>query len=257
MSNVFETLFWYLNATLAAVAGVRALASKLAPVYPALLVFLLFLPARSALLMFHRSSESTYAWVYVLTTPAVCLLQVWTGLEVYRHVFEAYSGLAVLGRRSLLLTAAVGGMLAFGYAYAGSRVAGEPFPTLRFVLLFDSVVAFIVLFFLITLIGFMLWFPVPLKRNVVGYAFGLSAILATICTAVAVRVFAGAGATEIAGTVIMAVSALTFGWWAATLSKAGETVMPQGTLPRSPGDQERLLEQLKSLNAMARSVKNS
>jgi hypothetical protein len=33
--------------------------------------------------------------------------------------------------------------------------------------------------------------------------------------------------------------------------------MPEGTLRRSPGDQERLLDQLKSLNALAQSVKNS
>ena len=257
MMNVLETLFWNLNAILAAAAGARALVSKLAPVYPALVSFLLFQPARSALLMYCRPNDSVYAWAYVLTTPVLSLLQVWTGLEVYRHVFEAYSGLAVLGRRSLLLTASVGGILAFGYAYAGSRVAGEPFPMLRFVLLFDSVVAFIVLFFLVTLIGFMLWFPVPLKRNVVSYAFGLSAVLATVCTGVAMRVFAGAGASEIAGTVIMAVSALTFGCWAATFGTAGEKVMPEGTLRRSPGDQQRLLDQLKSLNALAQSVKNS
>ncbi len=256
MISVLETLFWYLNAILAAVAGVRALASRLAPVYPALVSFLLFQPARSALLMYCRSNDSAYAWVYVLTTPVLCLLQVWAGLEVYRHVFEAYSGLAVLGRRSLLLTALVGGILAFVYAYAGSRVGGELFPMLRFVLLFESVVAFIVLFFLVTLIGFMLWFPVPLKRNVVGYVFGLCAVLATICAGVAMRVFAGAGAAVIAATVIMAVSALTFGCWAATFGASGEKVMPEGTLRRSPGDQERLLDQLKSLNAMAQSVKN-
>ena len=252
-----ETLFWYLNAVLAAVAAVKVLASRLAPVYPALMAYLLFLPARSALLMFYQTNHPIYAWVYVLTTPIICVLLVWAGLEVYRQVFEAYSGLAMLGRRSLLLTAAAGGMLAFIYAYAGSRVVGEPFPILRFVLLFEASAAFIVLFFLITLIGFMLWFPVPLRKNVVGYAFGLCTVLATICMGVAMRVFAGAESREIASTVIMAASALTYGCWSVTLGSAGETVMPQGTLPRSPGDQERLLNQLKSLNAMAQSVKNS
>jgi len=255
--KVIETLLWYLSAALCCAAAVRLGAAGLAGRYPALTLLLLLHAARSFLLIYYQSNYSTYAWVYVFTTPLMHAMHVWAGLEIYRHVFEAYSGLSVLGRRSLALAAAAGTILAFGYVHAGSRVAGEPFPVLRFVLLFEASIACVVLFFLVTLIGFMLWFPVPLRRNVMGYAAGLCVSLAMVCAGVAMRVFAGHETRSLASTVIVAASAVVYGYWAVTFGQAGERTLSEGALPRSPDDQARLLNQLKALNAMVQSARNS
>ncbi len=248
---------WYLNAVLAAAAAVRLLGAKLGAIYPALAAYLLFMPARSALLMYFQSGHSNYAWTYVVTTPVVYGLTAWAGLEIYRLAFEAYNGIAVLGRRTLGLTVAAGALFAYLYFRAGSKVTGEPFPILRFVLLFEAWVAVVVLCFLVALIGFVLWFPVPLKRNVVAYSFGLCTLMSTTCAGIAMRVFGGAAVVDAAGTVIMAASAAVFGCWVAYLGTAGERVLPRGAVPRSTEDQARLLGQLNAINAMVQSVKNS
>lgn len=254
---MIETLLWYLSVMLGAAAAARLASAGLVRLYPALTSLLIFQALRSMLLIYYHGDDVTYSWLYVCSTPLLYALNVWAGLEVYKQVFEAYSGLAVLGRRSLALAAGLGAAFAFVYVYAGSGVAGEPFPILRFVLLFEASIAFIVLFFLVTLICFMLWFPVPLKRNVVGYAVGLCVALAMICTGVALRVFAGAETRALASSVILAAAAVVSGYWAATLGRAGERTLLQGAVPRSQVDQARLLNQLKSLNTMVQSARNS
>lgn len=255
--HLAETVLWHLNAALAAMAAIRVLAAGLWRQYPVLTAYLLVMPARSLLLMYLQTDPTSYAWAYILTTPVVYGLTAWVGLELYKHVLETYNRLSALGRRSMGLMVAAGALLAYVYVYAGVRVAGEPFPALRFVLLFEAWAAFTVLFFLIVLICFILWFPVPLKRNVVAYAFGLCLLLATTCAGIAVRVFGGADAVALGSTSIMAMSAAVFGTWTAILGREGEKALARGTVPRAPADQERLLGQLRSLNNLVQTARDN
>lgn len=253
---MLETLVWHLSTAVSALVAIKLIAVGLAKTYPALTSFLLFVPLRSIALMTLQSDDHLYGWVYVLTMPIVSIQAVWMGLEVYRLVLEAYSGLSVLGRRSLAATSAVGGAIAFLTVQMGLRVPNEPFPALRLAFLLDTWVSGVVLFFLLTLAGFMLWFPVPLRRNVVLYAFGLCAKLTATCTGYAVRVFAGPDYRAMGGTVMMASEVLIFTMWLFWFTRTGEKTMPEGTIRRPAEDRARLLEQLNSLNAMVRSGKN-
>jgi hypothetical protein len=253
---LLETLVWNLSTVLSALVAVKLIAAGLASTYPALTASLLFVPLRSVALMALHSDDNLYAWAFVLTLPVLSAFAVWTGLEVYKLVLEAYSGLSVLGRRSLAATATVGGAIAFLTVQMGLRVPNEPYPALRLVFLLDTWVSGVVLFFLLTLAGFLLWFPVPLRRNVVIYAFGLCAKLTAACAGYGVRVFAGADYRAMGGTVMMAANVAIFLAWLVWLTRSGESTLPEGTIRRSPQDRERLLEQLNSLNAMVRSAKN-
>jgi hypothetical protein len=253
---VLESLVWYLNTAAALLVAIKFLAAGLGRSYPVLAVYLVSLPARSLLLMALQANQYLYGWVYIITSPMLSLLTAWAGLEIYRLVLEAYSGLSVLGRRSLAATAAVGGAIAFLTVQMGLQVPNEPYPTLRLFFLLDSWVSGVVLFFLVTLTGFVLWFPVPLRRNVAVYSFGLCAKLAAACTGYAVRVFAGAEYRALGGSVAMAADALICMVWLFAFTRSGEKTLPEGTIRRPPEERARLMEQLNSLNAMVRSVKN-
>jgi hypothetical protein len=252
---VLETLVWYLNTAVASLVAIKFLATRLGSAYPVLAVYLVALPARSLLLMGLRGNDYLYGWVYIITSPILSVLTAWAGLEIYRLVLEAYSGLSALGRRSFLATVAAGGAIAFLTVQLGLRVPKEPYPTLRLFLLLDSWISGVVLFFLLTLTVFVLWFPVPLRRNVVLYSFGLCAKLAAAGTGYAMRVFAGAEYRESGSMLIMAADTLVCTVWLFAFSRSGEKTLPEGTIRRSPEQRARLLGQLNSLNAMARSVK--
>ncbi|MBE0659456.1 MAG: hypothetical protein IH602_17310 [Bryobacteraceae bacterium] len=254
-TDVLETLIWYLNTAAAVLVAIKFLAAGLGRFYPVLAVFLVSLPARSLLLMGLQANQYLYSWVYIITSPMLSLLTVWAGLEIYRLVLEAYSGLSALGRRSFVATVAAGGAIAFLTVQLGLQVPNEPYPTLRLFLLLDSWISGVVLFFLITLTVFVLWFPVPLRRNVAVYSFGLCAKLAAACTGIAVRVFAGSDYGTMGGVLIMAADTLVCTVWLFAFTRSGERTLSEGTIRRSPEQRARLLSQLNSLNAMARSVK--
>ena len=110
---MIENVFWYLNAALAAAAALKIMGSRLSPQYPALAAYLCFLPLRSALLMYFGSDPNLYAWGYILSTPVLGVLKAYVGLELYKCVFEAYSGIAIIGRRSLLAAVAVGTVISY------------------------------------------------------------------------------------------------------------------------------------------------
>jgi hypothetical protein len=250
-----ESLVWNLNTAAASLVAIKFLATGLGRSYPALAVYLVILPARSLLLMGLHANQYLYSWVYVITLPILSLLAAWAGLEIYRLVLEAYSGLSALGRRSFAATVAAGGAFAFLTVQMGLRVPNEPYPALRLFLLLDSWISGVVLFFLLTLTIFVLWFPVPLRRNVAVYSFGLCAKLAAACTGIAVRVFAGPEYGTLGGVLNMAADTSICTVWLFAFTRSGEKTLPEGTIRRSPEERARLLTQLNSLNAMARSVK--
>ncbi|MBA3973278.1 MAG: hypothetical protein C0504_03545 [Candidatus Solibacter sp.] len=250
-----ESLIWNLNTAAASLVAIRFLATGLGRSYPVLAVLLVSLPARSLLLMGLRGNDYLYSWVYIITLPILSLLTAWAGLEIYKLVLEAYSGLSALGRRSFASTVAAGGTIAFLTVQMGLRVPNEPYPTLRLFLLLDSWISGVVLFFLLTLTVFVLWFPVPLRRNVAVYSFGLCAKLAATCAGFAVRVFAGSEYTTMGGLVMMAADTLICTVWLFAFTRSGEKTLPEGTIRRTPKERARLLEQLNLLNAMVRSVK--
>lgn len=255
--DVFETLIWQINTAAASLLAIKFTASGLGKPYPALAVYLVSHPLRSLVLMGLQGNDSLYGWVYVSTLPVLSLLTAGAGMEIYKRVLEAYSGLSVLGRRSLAITLAAGGLISLLSVQLGLKVPGEPYPALRLVFLLDSWFSGVVLFFLLTLTVFVLWFPVPLRRNVALYSFGLCAKLAATGTGYAMRVFAGSEYREMSGLLMMAADTLICMIWLFAFSRSGERTLAEGTVRRSPEERARLLGQLNSLNAMARSLKNS
>jgi hypothetical protein len=59
------------------------------------------------------------------------------------------------------------------------------------------------------------------------------------------------------GLLMMAADTLICMIWLFAFSRSGERTLAEGTVRRSPEERARLLGQLNSLNAMARSLKNS
>lgn len=252
---MLEALVWYLSLATSSLVAIKMIATRLVWSYPVLTSYLAFVPIRSLVLMSLYSNDYLYSWAYVITLPLLAILKAWTGLEIYRLVLEAYSGLSVLGRRSLATAVAACGLIAFLTVQMGLRVPNEPYPVLRMFILLDTWVSSMVLFFLMALTGFVLWFPVPLRRNVVLYSFGLCAELTLTSAGYAVRVFAGPEYRAMGSSLIMAADVLIFTVWLFWFTRPGEKMLPEGTIRRSPEDRARLLGQLNSLNAMVRSAK--
>jgi hypothetical protein len=247
---VVQQLFWHADLAMAAALLLRLVMIGVVRKYRALSALLGFSVARTLLLMSLPLHTSAYGYTYLLLTPGLWLLLAWAALEVYRHVFESYQRLSILGR-GFLVAAFAASLAVAGVILALQWTPGrDPFPSLRALLLSEQASALTLFFFLLILVLFLLWYPVPLRRNLFWYAFGLSLYVFHYAAAVALRMFAGHEWTDAASTVNLAMSALSRLGWCMLLSQKGEKEVRRGAIPRGSEAEQRLLGQLRALNSM-------
>ncbi|MGC4049060.1 MAG: hypothetical protein QM757_06045 [Paludibaculum sp.] len=121
----------------------------------------------------------TYALTYFLTQPVLLLLQLWVVLEIYwPRCSRAIRASRFSGRGFLMGTFAVGILASLWLHLTEFNVHGGPQIIVRVYLTGESTFYTILLVFLLTLGVFLLWFPVPLKKNMVHYLLVFSVFFA-------------------------------------------------------------------------------
>lgn len=173
-----EVIFWYASLLLKIILLWRLFSLGLAARYKALVFFLVLATARTLVLLPLNVNTPTYALTYFLTQPVLLGLQVWVVLEIYSQVFESYQGISFLGRGFVVGTFAVGILASLWLHLTEFNVHGGPQVFVRVYLTGESTFYTILLVFLLTLGVFLLWFPVPLKKNMVHYLLVFSVFFA-------------------------------------------------------------------------------
>lgn len=227
--------------------------------YKMLASYLCFSALRSTVLILVPPRTEAYGWVYIGSTPILWLLSFFVALEIYSWVLDGYRGLSVFTRRTLisvLLISAIGSIL-FVAAGTGFNWKGDAYPVLKAVFAFEQAVALSLFFFLLILALFLLYYPIPLKRNLIVYSFGYSAMLFTFAAAVGVRNLQGHEWTRYASTAIMVIYLCCLVAWLILLNATGEVEVRTAAIPRGEAEEQRLLEQLNSLNAVLEAGRKS
>lgn len=251
MSSIpIEDIFWKAGVALTVVLCLRLVLLSLFSEYRALGVFLAFSSVRSIALMTLSRGSEHYGDLYVYSTPLLWFFAILVALEIYSKVLEGYRGLSIFTRRTLvsvLLVSGVGSVL-FVALSIGSGM--ESYPQLRMVLLFEQAVALTLFFFLLLMAAFLLWYPIPLRRNLIVYSFGYSVVLLTFATAVGLRNLRGHSWTRGTNITILGIYAVCLLLWIAFMSIRGESEVRSAAIPRGKSEEKRLLEQLSAMNAL-------
>ncbi len=167
-----ERVLWYLNfiATLALL--VRLIRWKLFRTYRFLFLYWLA-QAVTTLVMFQIPFLSTlYANAYYTTQTLSLVLAICVVLELYREALARHPALADFGRGSVLVLMGAAAVLAsFGVMLDSPILPGQSLIIHRFITL-DRTLSLMVLVFLLLISGFLIWFPVKVKRNVMVYITG-------------------------------------------------------------------------------------
>lgn len=247
LSEIQQFMWVAVTAAIVALAA-RVLWSRLAARYRWLVLYLLFLAVRNVALMTMRYSTNRYAYTWAVTLVVKWILSALVVREIAGMILANYHGLSVLSRRTLawLIVMCAAGALAvvsFGFDYSK-----EPFPILRTVLLFEQGMAATLFLVLLLAAAFILWFPVPLARNVHLYCATFSLSLLVNAVAVGVRTWGGAEWTQFTSVSIMLVDALCFGVFAWRFRREHETGPLLAAIPRGAEAERRLLGQLAELN---------
>ena len=167
-----ETILWYLNfgATLGLL--VRIVCCKLHRAYRVLFLYWLS-QALADIVLFQIPPRSTmYGYVYFSSEVVNLVLSIFVVQELYRLALVEHPALSAFARHSMLAVLGIAGALAAaGTSLDSTVMPGQYWRIHRFMTL-DRTVEFVILVFLLVISGFLLWFPVKVRRNVAVYITG-------------------------------------------------------------------------------------
>ncbi|MCL6545990.1 MAG: hypothetical protein K6T61_12245, partial [Bryobacteraceae bacterium] len=165
-----EQIAWWINVGLALALLARLLHSRLRKVYFWFLIQLLFQSAQNLAMLPLNPTTNLYAWVYLFTQPVTWVLYILVVLEVYSLALRNHPGLATLSR--WVLTSAMFAALAISAFTLTADLSKPPgkFPLLVYYGIAERGVTFSLVLFLVIIIGFLAWTPVPVRRNIVLHA---------------------------------------------------------------------------------------
>ena len=199
----------------------------------------------------HHSGVNSDAYfrVFIWSDPLLILFYILVVVELYSLVLERYKGLYTLGRWAMyasVVIAVLVSVLTFLPKIAHQN--SEPSRILMYEIAAERGVDLSLVIFILLIVLFLSRYPVPLSRNVVVHT-GIYAVFFLSDTFVLLlRTVVGKRATDTVNLCLtILTSACAIGWWL-LLSAKGEEV--QVNAPHlSAGSEERILNQLDSLNA--------
>jgi hypothetical protein len=223
--------------------------TRLRRVYRWFFVFLCFQLTQSLVMLPLDPDTSLYRWIYNFTQPVTWFLNILVVLELYSLALGKHPGIATLGRWALMacLFLAVGGS-ALTLSVDLKRLAGPDFVQ-AFLSIMERGVMSSLFLFLLLITASLVWFPIGVKRNIVLHAGVFSVYF--LVTGMVFFVRHAVGFSELAlSVVIFSVVDVCLLTWLLFLNKRGEEEVVVVRGKWRPEDEERLSEQLDSLNAL-------
>lgn len=185
-----------------------------------------------------------YGYMYMATETVVVCFYALIVLECYGRVLRELAGIARLSRRYIRFTlgaAIVGALLLLG-------LERTPKTPIQFFYALDRTVVSSLMLFVLLMMVFLVYYPIPLSRNVIIYSAGYVVYFLSKASALFLRNVSPQWQPQVS-TFLIGVSIVCLVVWLAGLNRRGEQkTMVIGHQWR-PEDEERLLLQLKAINA--------
>ncbi len=247
--NTLEQVLWVAGLGLSVALVVKMVLQRLFRVYRSFFAYLCFEILQSLVLLPVSPSTNLYGWLFLISQPVRWLIYILVVLELYSLAFASYKGIASLSR--WVVTASLG--VAVGVS-ALTLAADLARPTGRYrLLVYYSVVErgllFSLVVFLLLITLFLLWFPAPIRRNLVLHASVFSVYFLSSTFMLFVRNVAGYHNTPAINTVLLLINVVCFGQWLWKFDKSGETEPAQFRKSWQPEDEQRLIRHMEALNA--------
>ena len=211
--------------------------------------FLLAETAQNCVLFSLPWNSNEYAWTWILSEALISLFYLLVLLELYGLVLEGYPGIATTGKRAMLGSLALAVVIS-GFTLMGDiSNQGEKYPELVFLTAIERGLLFSLVLFLLLIAGFLVYYPVPLRRNVIVHATVYFLYFFGSAASLFYRNVTGHEVGTVANFAGVIVSVLCLGAWICLLDGEGETLA--SAEPKRPprDDEQRVMEQLNAINA--------
>jgi hypothetical protein len=212
--------------------------------YPCFFSYLLLSLLQAAVMSPLPFYSLVYRDAWLVTEALTAGAQILVVLELCKVILQGLQGITNVARRYIQWTmvfAVLSSLLLLTVERVPVSLMGHFLTCERAVM--SSLVIFILLLML-----FLVYYPVPLNRNVITYSIGYAVYFMTKAVAIFVRNLGPASNRQLS-TILMSISTACLLFWLLVLSRRGETrVMVVGHQWSSEAE-ERLLSQLRSINA--------
>ncbi len=244
-----ERVLWLAGIVLALLLIVRMIFTELYRTYVWFFGFLWLGVIESAVAFPLDPNTNAYAWVYVVSQPINWLFYILVVLELYSLLLRDHPGIASVGRWVLSAASAVSILISGLTLWPDlSRPAGK-YPVLVYYAVIERGLISSLLIFLLFAAAFLVWYPIPLTRNLVLHANVYAVYFLASTLALYVRNLTGFEITRSVSTVLMGASALCLLVWLMFFGRRGEEQMVVLRPRWQPEDEEKLIEQMNALNS--------
>jgi hypothetical protein len=190
-------------------------------------------------------SSLAYGYAFVFSEMLIVVLYVLIVLELYSKVLAPLAGVAAMAQQYTGGAICVAALVSLGLLYFESSASNL---VERF-LVFERVMIFSLVLFVLFIVGFLTYFPVSLSRNVIVYSTGY----AVFFLAKAASIFARNTQVldyRVVDEIHLTVNDLCLLFWAVYLSRAGEVAKMTLGHRSNPQDEHRVMQQLDAINKM-------
>jgi hypothetical protein len=193
-----------------------------------------------------------YADIFVVSQTLIVCSYAFVILELYSVILRDLQGIASVARRYIKITLGFAILIAILPLW----IEKTPNTLTGYLFSFERPILSSLIVFVLLISAFLVYYPVPLGRNVVVYLTGYALYFLTIATMAFINNL-GYFWNRQKGNVDMGVSVLCLLFWLLALSRRGEKRRVVVGHQWNPGDEQRLLAQLEAINAsLLRSGRN-
>lgn len=215
--------------------------------YRAFFLFLIFFTLQSVVYALLGPRSGAYQKVWVLSEPIEWFLYVWMVWELYALVLHDYRGLYAVGRWSLIVAVSAG-FLASGFTLIIPSHFTRQGHLMTYYYVAERAVYFSLAVFLVTILFLLTRYPITLNRNAIVHSVVFTVYFLSNTIVFLLISTRGQQALQIANYAIQAVNVGALATWLALLNPAGEQ-RPQRLRPAwMPGQEDKLVSQLNTLN---------
>ncbi len=185
-----------------------------------------------------------YRDLFVISQGLIVAFYALVVLELYSVILRNLQGIASVARRYIKITL----VLAIVVSLLPLRIEKTPNTLTGYLFIFERPILSSLVVFVLLISAFLVYYPVPLGRNVIVYLTGYAVYFVTIVTMVFINNL-GYFWNRQKGNVDMGISVACLTFWLLALNRKGEDKRVVVGHHWNPGDEQRLLAQLEEINA--------
>ena len=222
-------------------------------VFCAFLIFELFSSSIALLETFLGSPRLDYRVTWLCLRVLAWALSLWTIYALLAAILAKLQGILEFSRWILNITFVLAILIAVAtaapeYSVSGACPTCQPIDRAVLVgLVIERVISMCLLLAILSILAFILWFPVRMPRNLVVFSVGFAIFFATKTSLLLARSYWSPESSRILSQAVALILGACFAYWALFITRGGEATVQIGHSWQA-GDRERLMSQLESLN---------